>query len=128
MKYLIDTDWVIEYLKGRERVTKVLSSLTTDGLAISLFTYGEVYEGICFGRNPKQNERALESQTSESINNYDRRVLCFYHGARRQGIDSLGHVVAETHRHLRFYSVGNPLRRQEAVPAAQMAHPPDNRS
>lgn len=61
MKYLIDTDWVIEYLKGREPVTQTLSGLAHDGLAISILTYGEVYEGIYFGRKPQDNEQAFQS-------------------------------------------------------------------
>ncbi len=28
MKYLVDTDWVIEYLKGREPVVSLLSERT----------------------------------------------------------------------------------------------------
>lgn len=61
MKYLIDTDWVIEYLKGREPVTQTLSDLAHDGLAISILTYGEVYEGIYFGQNPQDNEQSFQS-------------------------------------------------------------------
>ncbi len=45
--YLVDTDWVIEYLKGREAPTRLLSSLIDrDVLAISVVTFGEVYEGL----------------------------------------------------------------------------------
>lgn len=61
MNYLIDTDWVIEFLKGREPVTQTLATLAQAGLAITLFTYGEVYEGIYFGRNPEESERAFQA-------------------------------------------------------------------
>jgi predicted nucleic acid-binding protein len=56
MRYLVDTDWIVEYLKGRQPSTNTLVSLRKDGLAISLITYGEVYEGIYHGHAPKQNE------------------------------------------------------------------------
>jgi hypothetical protein len=34
MKYLVDTDWVIEYLKGREPVVTLLAEWAPVGLAI----------------------------------------------------------------------------------------------
>jgi tRNA(fMet)-specific endonuclease VapC len=56
MSYLVDTDWLVEYLKGRQPSTNTLTSLRKDGLAISLITYGEIYEGIYRGHAPEQNE------------------------------------------------------------------------
>ena len=46
MIYLIDTDWVIDYLKGIPRAIVLLRALAYEGAAISLITYGEIYEGI----------------------------------------------------------------------------------
>lgn len=61
MKYLVDSDWVVDWLKGREPAVERLSALAPDGLAISLITYGEIYEGIYSPRaqNPKQSEKAF---------------------------------------------------------------------
>lgn len=59
MKYLVDTDWVIDYLKGRIAVVDELTRLSEDGLAISLITYGEIYEGIYFSRDPRASEKGF---------------------------------------------------------------------
>jgi predicted nucleic acid-binding protein len=56
MSYLVDTDWVVEYLKAREPAATTLPQLRHDGLAISLITFGEVYEGIYAGRDPEHHE------------------------------------------------------------------------
>lgn len=56
MRYLLDTDWVILGLKGNHEAERLLDSLAPDGLSISLITYGEVYEGIIYGRNRRLNE------------------------------------------------------------------------
>ncbi len=56
MKYLVDTDWVIDYLKGRSPVVDELAHMAEDGLAISLITYGEIYEGIYFAHDPRSSE------------------------------------------------------------------------
>lgn len=59
MNYLIDTDWAIEYLKGRKATVETLTQYAADGLAISLITYGEMYEGILLGRDPKRHEQGF---------------------------------------------------------------------
>ena len=59
MKYLIDTDWVVDYLKGRAPATALMESLAQEDAAISIITYGEIYEGIHFGRERAQHERGF---------------------------------------------------------------------
>jgi tRNA(fMet)-specific endonuclease VapC len=59
MNYLIDTDQVIEHLKGKRAIVEQINHYAPDGLAISLITYGEIYEGILFGRNPKQHSQGF---------------------------------------------------------------------
>jgi predicted nucleic acid-binding protein len=56
MSYLIDTDWVISALKGRPDAQTLLTTLSPSGLAISLITYGEVFEGIYRGADPVRHE------------------------------------------------------------------------
>lgn len=56
MTYLIDTDWVASALKGRSEATTLLANLSSDGLAISLITYGEIYDGIYHGIAPESQE------------------------------------------------------------------------
>jgi tRNA(fMet)-specific endonuclease VapC len=61
MSYLVDTDWVIDYLKGKEEADRLLDPLARDGLAISLITYGEILEGIYFGRNREHHEQIFRT-------------------------------------------------------------------
>lgn len=50
--YLVDTDVVASYLNGRPAEVALLQQLLPDGLALSTVTYGELYEGILYGRDP----------------------------------------------------------------------------
>jgi tRNA(fMet)-specific endonuclease VapC len=59
MTYLIDSDWVADALKGQQAATNLLARLAPSGLAISLITYGEIYEGIYYGAHPKAAERVF---------------------------------------------------------------------
>lgn len=57
--YLVDSDVVADALKGRPQAVQQLSTLAPDGLAISLITYGEIYEGILYSQNPAASERVF---------------------------------------------------------------------
>lgn len=57
MTYLVDSDWVADWLGGRSQAVQLLANLAGQGLQISLVTYGEIYEGIYFSRDPKASER-----------------------------------------------------------------------
>ena len=59
MTYLVDTDWVVEYLKGKPSVVETLRALASDGLAVSLITYGEIYEGVYYGHDRQRHEQGL---------------------------------------------------------------------
>ena len=59
MSYLIDTDFVADWLNNRPEAVSLLPTLEPEGLAISLITYGEVYDGIYYGRDPRAAEQAF---------------------------------------------------------------------
>ena len=61
MKYLVETDRAADWLNGQTEALELLKSLAADGLAISLISLGELYEGIYFGRDPVRDERGLRS-------------------------------------------------------------------
>jgi predicted nucleic acid-binding protein len=54
VRYLVDTDVVADFLNGRRASVDLLTTLFLDGLAISVITYGEVQEGILYGRAPER--------------------------------------------------------------------------
>lgn len=61
MKYLIDTDWLIDYLKGKTAAGQLLGQMVHEGIAISLITYGEILEGVYYGKAPKQQEQIFRA-------------------------------------------------------------------
>jgi tRNA(fMet)-specific endonuclease VapC len=60
MTYLIDTDWVIDHLNHIERVTRRLEELAPAGLALSIISLAELYEGVYYSRDPAESEAALQ--------------------------------------------------------------------
>jgi tRNA(fMet)-specific endonuclease VapC len=59
MTYLVDSDYVADYLKGRAPATTLLDRLFSEGMAVSIVTYAEVYEGIYYGRHRDASKRGL---------------------------------------------------------------------
>src|SRR5262249_61972420 len=59
--YLIDTDWVIHYLNGHPAIVERLEELQEQGLALSVISLAELYEGIYYSRDPDRNEQALNN-------------------------------------------------------------------
>jgi tRNA(fMet)-specific endonuclease VapC len=57
MKYLVDSDFVADYLKGRANATNLLHTLFQDGIAISIITFAEVHEGIYYVHNRTHYQR-----------------------------------------------------------------------
>lgn len=45
MKYLIDTDWLVDAYIGRPVAARLLDDLHPQGIAVSIIPHGELYEG-----------------------------------------------------------------------------------
>lgn len=61
MRYLLDTDHVIDYLYGNQQTRDLLATLQPEGLAISAISYSEIYEGIYASKDPKKAEQAFRA-------------------------------------------------------------------
>jgi tRNA(fMet)-specific endonuclease VapC len=76
VKYLIDTDWIIDHFKGDERVAKKLEELATEGVAVSAISLAEVYEGVYYSRDPVKSQELFEAFLAPDLRilNIDREV------------------------------------------------------
>lgn len=57
--YLIDRDWIIDYLNDREPVASRLEELRGEGVGISIISLAELYEGVYNSRDPEDSENKL---------------------------------------------------------------------
>jgi tRNA(fMet)-specific endonuclease VapC len=57
--YVVDTDWAIHWLHGNVRVRKRLEELRGQGLALSVVSLAELWEGVHYSRDPLQSEHGL---------------------------------------------------------------------
>jgi tRNA(fMet)-specific endonuclease VapC len=51
VKCLVDTDWIIDSIAGIDNALTTLERLSPNGLAVSIITLGELYEGAYASEN-----------------------------------------------------------------------------
>ena len=96
MKYLIDTDWVIDHLKGEERVVKQLEELASEGVAISVISLAEIYEGVYYSRNPVKSQQLLDEFLAPDLEvlNLDQEI-CKVFGKERGRLRQRKKIVSD---------------------------------
>ena len=53
MSYLVDSDWLVDALIGVPIAVSLLAQLRSEGLAVSIISYGEVLEGAISAADPQ---------------------------------------------------------------------------
>ena len=59
MSNLLDTDWAINYMNRMPQTLRRVSELRPQGIAISIITVAELYEGVLNGYEPEHAEKEL---------------------------------------------------------------------
>lgn len=59
MAYLIDSDWIIDWLAGERTARELLVSLAEEGIGISIVTYMEAYQGVSRSQTPVEARQKL---------------------------------------------------------------------
>lgn len=127
MNYLIDSDWVIDALRGTHEAHALFTHLTAEALAISLVTYGEVYEGIYYGRSQRVSEEAfrrfLQGVTILPLNRSIMRRFARIRGDLRNRGAIIGDpdiLIAATALHHSLMMVTHNRQHFQRVPGLQL--------
>ncbi|HLF08212.1 MAG TPA: type II toxin-antitoxin system VapC family toxin [Dehalococcoidia bacterium] len=93
MRYLLDADWVINYLRGKTEAVEPVTALADEGLAMSLVTYGEVLEGL--GGSPSA-QLAHFDQLAEALELLTLDVeICRRYAQTRAHLRSRGELIPD---------------------------------
>lgn len=106
MSYLVDTDWLIDAIRGIPAAVDLLAGLRDDGLAVSIVSYGEVFEGAVGAPNPEAElarfRRFLDGLALLELDDAIMERFAFLRGGlRRRGqlIPDLDLLIAATAMH-----------------------------
>jgi len=95
VRYLIDTDWAIHYLNGNPPIVKRLNQLLDQGLALSLLSLAELYEGVFYSTTPEPNDQHLHDfLRGVSIIGIDEET-CRVFGRERGRLRKSGKIIGD---------------------------------
>jgi tRNA(fMet)-specific endonuclease VapC len=95
IRYLIDTDWVIDHLNQIERVVNRLKELRPQGLALSIVSLAELYEGVHYSRNLEQSQQAFDAFLEDvSVLGIDEEI-CKIFGRERGRLRREGKLIGD---------------------------------
>lgn len=95
MKYLVDTDWVIQYTHRIEHVVRKLDELLPEGIGISIVSLAELYEGVFNSINsPKEEIELMEFLGKVEVITLDLEI-CRIFGRERGRLRSAGNRIGD---------------------------------
>ena len=95
VSFLIDTDWVIDHLNSLGPATKRLQELEPQGLAISIITVAELWEGVLFSRDRQRSERLFRDFVRNVVVIAIDDEICQQFGQIRGALRKQGKLVGD---------------------------------
>jgi tRNA(fMet)-specific endonuclease VapC len=95
LKYLVDTDWIIDHLNGVEAVSKKLEKFAASGIYTSIISVAELYEGVYGSKNYEASLDALETFLEGiAVLSIDQDV-CKIFGRERNKLRKQGNIIGD---------------------------------
>ena len=95
MSNLLDTDWAISYLNRVPQTVSRVNALRSEGIAISIMSVAELYEGVLNSHDPARNERLMaEFLRNLPIIHVD-VVICRIFGTERARLRAVGTLIPD---------------------------------
>ena len=94
MRYLVDTDWAIDYLNGHQPIVERLDELMPQGIGLSVISLAEIYDGVLGNANRQRAERGLLDFLShiEEVAPLD-DTICRIFAAERIRLRAAGNII-----------------------------------
>jgi tRNA(fMet)-specific endonuclease VapC len=130
VKYLIDSDWIIDATAGVGSAVASLNHWSIDGLAVSVVAVAELYEGVHATADPTANMATLRRfLAGYFVLDLTEPIAEVFAGIRatlrRQGtlIQDLDILIAATAIHHDLELVTRNLRHFERIPGLKLYRP-----
>lgn len=60
MTYLVETDWAVHWLRGRQDIVSMIHKFQTYGLGLSVISLAELYTGVYYSTDSSQAQQGLD--------------------------------------------------------------------
>ena len=95
MRYLVDTTWIVETLRGNQTIAQQLRAFRADGLAVSIVSVGELYKGISLSNVPTEEERGVDDFLASTEILGINREICRIFGREYASVRQSGITVGD---------------------------------
>lgn len=107
--YLVDTDWIIDHLCGIAPVTEKLRELEPQGLAVSVISVAELFEGAHHSRDPVRSLAALQQfLAGVTVLPLDTEI-CSLFGRERGRLRKLSRTIGDCDLFIACTAIGHGL-------------------
>ena len=97
MKFLLDTNIIIDFLRGNKSIIEKISQILPQGIGVSAISLAELYHGVYRSSRPKYNLEKIEGFISVpgiSVVDLDKQIARHY-GKMLAELESRGVKLAE---------------------------------
>lgn len=95
LSYLIDTDWIINHIRGNERTTRKVEELAPGGIAVSIISHAELYTGVYRSRDFEKSQRDVQHFLSAFPSLDLKEAICQHFGKERSRLRKNGVTIGE---------------------------------
>ncbi len=95
MKYLVDTDWIIDHFNGVDAITKKLEEFAISGICTSIISVAELYEGVYGSKDYKASLDTLETFLEGITVLYIDHEVCKIFGKERNKLRKEGNIIGD---------------------------------
>lgn len=94
MRYLLDTDWAINWMNGKKVFLDKIEEFRND-LAISIISVAEIYEGVYGSKNPARHENVFKDFLSGVATIELSEGICKKFGELRNFLRNKGELIGD---------------------------------
>ncbi|MFZ0946115.1 MAG: type II toxin-antitoxin system VapC family toxin [Syntrophobacteraceae bacterium] len=95
ISYLVDTDWIIHYLSGVESIVEKLQALQKEGLAVSIISLAELYEGVYSSKDSQAAQKGIDDFL-KNVSVVDiNEEICQIFGRERSRLRKQGNLIGD---------------------------------
>ena len=95
MRYLVETDWAVYYLRGHQGIVDKIKSYRPSGLAISIITLAELQAGVHYGNDPARAKEGLDNFLSTVKALPITEDICEHYGREYARLRQLDQLIGE---------------------------------
>ena len=93
--YLVETDWAVHWLRGREEILDKLSELQAYGIGLSAISLAELYTGIYYSVDPDKARIGLDDFLSFVTVLGVNREICQIFGKENARLRKDGRMIGD---------------------------------